>query len=63
LFILGVCAGFCIWFGITKEYHIDGDVDLTTINNFQNIEAKCANDVRVVLEAEEHNKVVEFSVK
>lgn len=46
-----------------KTYLPDGDVDLTTISSFQNIEDKWANDVRVVLEGEEHNKLAEFRVK
>lgn len=46
-----------------KTYLPDGDVDLTTISNYQNIEDKWANDVRAVLEGEEHNKHAEFRVK
>lgn len=46
-----------------KTYLPDGDVDLTTISNYPNIEDKWANDVRVVLEGEEHNKLAEFRVK
>lgn len=46
-----------------KTYLPDGDVDLTTIGNFQNTEHKWANKVRVVLEGEEHNKVAKLRVK
>lgn len=64
--LLGMHVGLKVFaFGSVplKTYLPDGDVDLTTIGNFQNIEDKWANNVRVVLEGEEHNKGAKLRVK
>ncbi|MCL7037044.1 hypothetical protein MKW94_007424 [Papaver nudicaule] len=45
-----------------KTYLPDGDIDLTALS-VPNVEDSLANDVRVVLEREEHNKSSEFEVK
>lgn len=45
-----------------KTHLPNGDVDLTTVNSFQNIEDKLENDVCIVLKGEEHNNIIEFTV-